>query len=87
MFDRVNNLYGVGEDWVTFDKSAYLLDQMVQDNDKPLVLYTKNHPYPLVMRSANDQKINGMCRKHIMTKRTIEQLQFVTHPIDDSLYV
>jgi len=80
------NLYDVGECWVAFDKSAYLLEQIDKDIDKPLVLYLQNHPFPLVMRSAHYHKVKDMCRKHIMTKRDMEQLQFVTHPIDDNSY-
>ena len=80
------NLYDVGECWVAFEKSAYLLDQMIDDDNQSLVLYVKNHPFPLVMRSAHYHKIKDICRKHIMTKRNLEQLQFATHPIDDNSY-
>jgi hypothetical protein len=77
------NLYDVGECWVAFEKSAYMLEQMVDDDNQSLVLYVKNHPFPLVMRSAHYHKVKDMCRKHIMTKRNMEQL---THPIDDNSY-
>lgn len=80
------NLYDVGECWVAFEKSAYMLEQMVDDDNQSLVLYVKNHPFPLVMRSAHYHKVKDMCRKHIMTKRNMEQLQLVTHPIDDNSY-
>lgn len=80
------NLYDVGECWVAFEKSAYMLEQMVDDDNQSLVLYVKNHPFPLVMRSAHYHKVKDMCRKYIMTKRIMEQLQLVTHPIDDNSY-
>ena len=80
------NLYDVGEYWVAFEKSAYLLEQMVDDDNQSLVLYVKNHPFPLVMRNVHYQQINDIRRKHIMAKQNLEFLQFVTHPIDDSSY-
>ena len=33
------NLYDVGECWVAFEKSAYMLEQMVDDDNQSLVLY------------------------------------------------
>lgn len=80
------NLYDVGEYWVAFEKSAYLLEQIVDDDNQSLVLYVKNYPFPVVMRSAHYHKVKDMCRKHIMTKRNMEQLQFITHPIDENSY-
>ena len=33
------NLYSVGEYWAAFEKSAYLLGQMLHDDTPPIVLY------------------------------------------------
>lgn len=66
------NLYDVGECWVTFEKSAYLLEQMIDDDNQSLVLYVKTHPFPLVMRNSHHHKVKDICRNHIMTKRDLK---------------
>lgn len=83
--DRIN-LYDVGECWVAFEKSAYLLDTMTNESDDPIVLHIKTHPFPIVMRSIHYLKVNDMCRKHIMAKRQLEYLQFLTQRVDNNSY-
>lgn len=80
------NLYGIGEYWVAFEKSAYLLKQMIQKEDAPVVLHLKEHPFPVIMYNIHYHRVDDMCRKHIMAKKSVEFLQFVTHPIDDDSY-
>ena len=80
------NLYGVGEYWVAFDKSAYLLEQMTQEDDAPMVLHIKEHPFPLIMYNIHYHMVDDICRKHIMAQKSLEFLQLVTHPIDDNSY-
>lgn len=80
------NLYGVGEYWASFEKSAYLFEQMTHDEEAPIVLYIKGHPFPVVMHTTHYKRVDDMCRKHIIAKRGLEFLQFITHPIDESSY-
>ena len=80
------NLYGVGEYWVAFEKSAYLLEQMIQEEDEPVVLHIKGYPFPVMMHNIHYHRVDDMCRKHIMAKKGLEFLSFVTKPIDDSSY-
>lgn len=83
--DRIH-LYDVGEYWVAFEKSAYMLEKMTDAGEKPLVLYLKSYPFPIVMRSIHYLKVNDMCKKHIMAKRQLEYLQFLTKQSDDASY-
>ena len=83
--DRIH-LYDVGEYWVAFEKSAYMLEKMTDAGEKPLVLYLKSYPFPIVMRSIHYLKVNDMCKKHIMAKRQLEYLQFLTKQTDDASY-
>ena len=83
--DRIH-LYDVGEYWVAFEKSAYMLEKMTDPGEKPLVLYLKSYPFPIVMRSIHYLKVNDMCKKHIMAKRQLEYLQFLTKQTDDASY-
>lgn len=80
------NLYDIGEYWVAFEKSAYLLRQMIHEDDAPVVLHIKEHPFPVIMYNIHYHRVNDMRRKHIMAKKSLEFLQFVTHPIDDNSY-
>ena len=83
--DRIH-LYDVGEYWVAFEKSAYMLEKMTDAGEKPLVLYLKSYPFPIVMRCIHYLKVNDMCKKHIMAKRQLEYLQFLTKQTDDASY-
>lgn len=80
------NLYSVGEYWAAFEKSAYLLEQMIPDSNRPLVLYLKDYPFPVVMHNVHYEKLNSIRRNHIVAKTDMDYLQFVTHPIDGNLY-
>lgn len=80
------NLYDVGEYWVAFEKSAYMLDKMSDDGEMPLVLYLNAHPFPIVMRCIHYLKVNNMCKRHVMAKKQLEYLQFLTQRTDDASY-
>mgnify|MGYP003292695623 CR=1 FL=1 len=80
------NLYSVGEYWAAFEKSAYLLGQMLHDDTPPIVLYINEYPFPIVMQSLHYRTVDDMCRKHIMSRKSLEYLQFATHPTDEVAY-
>lgn len=84
--DNKVNLYSVGEYWAAFEKSAYLLGEMLHDDTPPVVLYLKEYPFPIIMQSLHYRTVNDMCRKHIMSRKTMEYLQFSTHPTDEVAY-
>ncbi len=81
------NLYGVGEYWVAFEKSAYLLEQMTHGEDVPIVLHVKGHPFPVMMHNIHYHRVDEMCRNNIMAKKSLRFLQFITKPIDDNSYI
>lgn len=83
--DRIH-LYDVGEYWVAFEKSAYLLEKINPKDEQPLVLYMKGYPFPIVMHSVYYTKVNDMCRKHPMSRRGLEYLQIMTKSIDNKQY-
>ena len=80
------NLYDVGEYWVAFERSAYLLEQMAPKEEKPVVLYMKQHPFPIVMHSSHHLRVKELCRQHALSKRSIDRLQFTTQPLDTASY-
>ncbi|MBQ8501959.1 MAG: hypothetical protein IJ494_06655 [Bacteroides sp.] len=84
--DNRINLYDVGEYWVAFEKSAYQLEKLAKDDHEAIVLYIKNHPFPLIMQSIHHKRVNDICYNHIMAKKSLEYLQLVVHPIDNAFY-
>jgi len=81
------NLYDVGEYWVAFEKSAYLLEQLVPKEEHPTVLYMKNHPFPIVMHSSHYLRVEKLCRHHALVNRASGRLQFLTRPLEEAAYV
>lgn len=80
------HLYGVGQYWAAFDKSAYLLEKMTNEENDTTVLRFKNYPFPILMYCLHYEKVKDLCRKHIMAKQNPDYLQFLTHPIDSQSY-
>lgn len=80
------NMYGVGEYWVAFQRSAYLLEQLTHKKEDHVVLYVDDYPFPVIMQNIHYHRVDDICRKHIATKKGMEYLQFTTKPIDESSY-
>ena len=80
------HLYDVGEYWVAFEKSAYLLEQLVPKEEHPIVLYMKDHPFPIVMQSSHYLRVKELCRHQVLAKREMDRLQLLTQPIEKRAY-
>ena len=80
------HLYDVGEYWVAFEKSAYLLEQLVPKEEHPIVLYMKNHPFPIVMQSSHYLRVKELCSHHALAKKGMNRLQLLTQPIEKRAY-
>ena len=50
-YDNENriHLYGVGQYWAAFDKSAYLLEKMTNEESDTTVFHFKDYPFPILM--------------------------------------
>lgn len=79
-------LYDVGEYWVAFEKSAYLLEQLAPREEKPVVLHMKQYPFPIVMHSSHHLRVKELCRRQVFAQRGLDRLQFLTKPIEKSSY-
>ena len=80
------HLYGVGEYWAAFNKSAFLLEKLTNEECEAIIVRLKNHPFPVLMSCVHYEKVKELCRQHIMAKKTFEYLQLLTHPIDSQSY-
>ncbi|MBR3896424.1 MAG: hypothetical protein IKJ42_05320 [Bacteroidaceae bacterium] len=84
--DNHIHLYEAGEYWVAFEKSAYQLGQLTDDAERTMVLRVKNHPFPIIMRSIHYKRLDDVCHKHIIVKKSLDYLQLVAHPVDRKSY-
>lgn len=80
------NLYDVGEYWVAFEKSAYLLEQMAPKEERPMVLYMEQYPFPIVMHCSHYLRVKELCRQHVLSRRGMDRLQFLTKPLEKASY-
>lgn len=80
------HLYGVGQYWAAFDKSAFLLEKMTKENCGIVILHLKDHPFPILMYCVHYEKVKDLCRKYMTAKKGLEYLQFITHPADEESY-
>jgi hypothetical protein len=80
------HLYKVGQYWAAFDQSAYLLEQLMGEEDEPAVLQLKEYPFPLVMHNIHSVQVEELCDSHHTTKRGVDYLQLMTAPINDKAY-
>lgn len=80
------HLYGVGQYWAAFDKSAYLLEKMTNEKSDTTVLRFKDYPFPILMYCLHYDKVKDLCHKHIMAKQNPDYLQLMTHLIDTKSY-
>ena len=80
------HLYGVGEYWVAFERSAYLFEQLDAKASTPVVMHLRDYPFPIVMHAAHYTRVDALCRHHVMSRRTMEYLQLMTRPMDSGSY-
>lgn len=80
------HLYGVGEYWVAFEKSAYLLEQMSVQEPEPTVLYLKEYPFPILMYSVHYRKVKDWCRNRTLSKSYQDYLLLPAKTIEPDLY-
>lgn len=83
--DRMN-VYSVGEYWAAFDKSAFLLNRLAPGSVESMPLNIKGYPFPLIMSYVHYPVIDEMCHNHVMSKRNMEFIQFMSEKIDRSTY-
>lgn len=60
-------LYGTGEYWVAFERSAYLLCQLFPASDVSIATHPEN-PFPVVMAGISDAELRVYGRQHIFRR-------------------
>lgn len=80
------HLYGIGQYWAAFDKSAYLLETMVDDEFDAAIIHVKDYPFPLLMYCLHYEKVKSLCRNHIMAANEMDYLKLLGTPISPISY-
>jgi len=64
--DNLNNvyLYGMGNYWVAFERSAYLLCRLFPQSGTSVIRFA-SFPFPVVMASVADWDLSGYPRKQV----------------------
>ena len=52
------HLYNTGDYWVSFEKSAYMLQRLSQDVDTATINHPA-YPFPIIMATVSDSEIHG----------------------------
>ena len=69
-------LYGTGEYWVAFERSAYMLSQLFASSDISSVIH-KEYPFPVVMASISDDELRGYGKHHIFHRDYLDYKEFI----------
>ena len=64
----------------------FCIGKMTNEDCDIVILHLKGHPFPILMYCVHYEKVKDLCRKHIMAKKGVEYLQFITHPADEKSY-
>lgn len=80
------HLYGIGPYWAAFDKSAYLLEEMLGECGDAVVLRLKDYPFPLMMHSVHFQTVKTLCHNVRMAKQKMDYLQLYGGSIEPNSY-
>ena len=70
------HLYDVGQYWAAFDKSAFLLGKMTNEDCDIVILHLKGHPFPILMycvhylqfitHPADEKSYHEWYRRHVI---------------------
>ena len=80
------HLYCVGDHWVAFETSAYLLAGLTRSLERPMVLHLQGHPFPLVMHHVPARRLDELCRSCSPARQSLSYLQLVADPVDAPAY-
>ena len=79
--ERMINLYSIGNDWIAFEQSAYMLNKLFP---KCAVLRANipGYPFPVVMTMIKDNELRNYTREHIVQRPTPSHCIILSTPYD-----
>ena len=75
------HLYAVGDYWAAFDKSAYLLEDVILQDRPPMTLCPKDSPFPLLMYHIPAVEMTSLRKAGEVTTERLGYLSLRLHPI------
>lgn len=88
--ERVNedhiHLYNLGGCWAAFDRSAFLVKQMVKVSELPEIFELHDNPFPLVMHILDEKIIQILCKGRFSELRNRKHIQLAGMAIDSMAY-
>ena len=78
-------LYGTGEYWTAFEKSAYMLSLLFPTSDISIVEH-QEYPFPVVLASISDDELNVYGTNHIFSHESLDYKELLTLEIQDNQY-
>lgn len=80
------HLYAVGEYWAAFDRSAYLLEDIIFQDRPPMTIYLKDNPFPILMHNISAEEMTSLRKAGEVTMERRGYLSLRLHSINPSDY-
>lgn len=78
-------LYGTGDYWTAFERSAYRLCQLFPELDTSIVML-RDQPFPVVMASITDEALRRYAERHIFCRNTPDYKEIAAAEIPPMQY-
>lgn len=82
---RFVHLYGIGDYWMAFERSAYLLCQLFSRSETSVVHFIA-YPFPVMMAAITDQELKAYSRSHIFKRDEGDYKELLTSEISPGQY-
>ena len=79
------HLYRMGDYWVAFEKSAYLVNKYIDDLDISSINFP-TYPFPVIFLCITDFQLSLLRRSLVTTTRTEDYVELNTTPIVPAHY-
>lgn len=83
--ERFVYLYGIGNYWVAFERSAYLLCRLLAPGETSVIRFV-TYPFPVVMVTVSDEELRAYSRSHIFKRDESDYKEFIAPQISPRQY-
>ena len=80
------HLYNVGNWWVAFERSAYLLSRLYPDGYVSVLRMKKNGEKPLIMEGISKPELSALCQSHTVLHSDDDYMVVSAETCDSLLY-
>lgn len=83
--ERFVYLYGIGNYWVAFERSAYLLCRLLAPGETSVIRFV-TYPFPVVMVTVSDEELRAYSHSHIFKRDESDYKEFIAPQISPRQY-